>query len=53
MYKAEKNDELIELYPHVIIDVTCLEKIVDLLLRKRNLQLIKAMPQLFLVYYIV
>ena len=30
--KAEKYNELIELHSHILIDITCLKKIVDFLL---------------------
>lgn len=48
--KAEKNNELIELHSHILIDITCLKKIIDFLLWKRNLQFMETSSQFFMIY---
>ena len=48
--KAEKYNELIELHSHILIDITCLKKIVDFLLWKRNLQFKETSFQFFMIY---
>lgn len=48
--EAKKNYKLIKLDPPDFINITCLEKIINLLVRESDLQLLKTVLQLFGIY---
>lgn len=45
--KAKKNNEFVEAYAHIIIQITRLENLIDFFICELHLQLLKAVFQFF------